>query len=220
MKLKCQLPHVKCPPYSHHGEFQPNNATITGLLPDLRRCASCIAYEPPPISAYRDDLIQIATITLFKKGPAFNPAHQSGASFGTFIRPQICGSLTDAKRHELKHYARECPGSYMDADAGEALNPEDEREIDFILNVPDVNAECFVDELVWKLSIANFEKILPQLFENLTTREQQVFVCIREDMSNCDIAKMLKLSPPRISQLVRKVEQKLRRECQALGLIE
>lgn len=220
MKLKCQLTGAKCPPYPHEGEFQPDNATITCFLPDLRRCASCIAFEPPSIPAFRDDLIQIASITLIKKGPAFNPTHESGASFGTFIRPKICGSLINAKNKELKRYVRECPESYMDSDTKEELNAKDQRDIDLILNAPDVNAECFVDKLIWEISVANFEKVLPQLLEALTHREQQVFTCIREDMSNCDIAKMLKLSPPRISQLAQNVEQKLRQGCQKYGLIE
>ncbi len=219
-KLKCQLAGTKCPPYAHEGEFQPDNATITGLLPDLRRCANCRAYESPSLPAVRDDLIQIASVTLIKKGPAFNPLHESGASFGTFIRPKICGSLINAKHKELKRYARECPESYMDLDTNGELNAEDKRDINLILNTPDANAECFVDRLIWEISVANFEKVLPQLLEVLTHREQQVFICIREDMSNCDIAKLLKLSPPRISQLAQNVEQKLRAACQTLGLIE
>ena len=220
MKLKCQLAGVKCPSYSHNGEFKANNVTISRFLPDLQRCANCIAYNPPSIPAFRDDLIQIASITLVEKGPAFNPAHQSGASFGTFIRPRICGSLMDAKQREVKHYTRECPGSSMDVDTSEALNVEDERDIDFILHAPDPNTEYFEDRLVWEISVANFKKVLPQLLEALTHREKQVFACIREDIPNCDIAKLLKLSPPRISQLARNIEQKLRQECQKLGLIE
>ncbi|MDE0314626.1 MAG: sigma-70 family RNA polymerase sigma factor [Candidatus Poribacteria bacterium] len=222
MKLKCQLAGAKCPPYSHEGEFQPDNATITGLLPDLRRCASCIAYGSPSLPAFQDDLIQIASITLIKKGPAFNPLHESGASFGTFIRPRICVSLMNAKCKEVKHHVRECSECYIRSDFDETLNQNGnyERDIDLILNAPDANTECFVDRLIWEISVANFKKVLPQLIEALTHREQQVFACIREDMSNCDIAKLLKLSPPRISQLVRNVEQKLRKECQTLGLIE
>ncbi len=220
MKLKCQSAGVKCPPYSHEGKFQPNNTTITGFLSDLRRCANCIAYESPSLPAFRDDLIQIASVTLIKKGPAFNPTHKSGASFGTFIRPRICGSLIDAKYKELKHRARECPESYMDVAANGTRNANDEKGIDLISNVPDTNAECFVDRLIWEIAVANFEKVLPQLLENLTSREQQVFTCIREGMSNCDIAKVLKLSPPRISQLARNVEQKLRVACKRIGLIE
>ena len=115
MKLKCQLAGAKCPPYSHEGEFQPDNATINSLLPDLRRCASCIAYSSPSLPAFRDDLIQIASLTLIKKGSEFNPTHESSASFGTFIRPKICGSLINSKNKELKRYIRECPESYMDS---------------------------------------------------------------------------------------------------------
>ncbi len=174
--MKCQLVGANCPPYSHKGEFRPNNATITGFLPDLRRCASCIAYGSPSLPAFRDDLIQIASITLIEKGPAFNPTHESGASFGTFIRPRICVSLINAKCKELKHHARERSESYMDPDIDEALNQNDKakRDIDLISNVPDANAECFVDRLIWEISVANFEKVLPQLLEALTQRERQV----------------------------------------------
>lgn len=232
MKLKCQLKGANCPPYSHKGEFQPNNATLTTFLPDLRRCANCIAYEPPSIPGFRDDLIQIASITLITKGPAFKPTHKSGASFGTFIRPRICVSLINAKSKELKHQARESSARYTGLDVNAALNTEadvneelnqtdkDKRSVDLILNVPDANAECFVDRLIWEISVTNFEKVLPQLLEDLTQREQQVFACIRENMPNNDIAKMLKLSPPRISQLARNVEQKLRVACKRIGLIE
>ncbi len=220
MKLRCHLPGAKCPSYSHQGEFLLNNATITDLLPDLRRCANCTASDPPTLPAFRDDLIQIASITLIQKGPMFDPKHESGASFGTFIRPRICGSLIYAKRRELKHLTRESPESYLVPDANGALNIENEREIELIQNFPDANAECFVDELIWEVSVANFEKVMPQLLKALTHREQQVFTYIREDMPNCEIAKMMKLSNPRISQLVRNVEQKLRKGCQRFRLIE
>lgn len=220
MKLKCQLIGAKCPPYSHDGEFHPNDTTIKGLLPDLRRCANCIAYESPTLSAFRDDLLQIASITLIKKGPAYNPTHESGASFGTFIRPRICGSLMYAKQRELKHLSRESPESNLVSDTIGLLDVDDQKEIDIIYNFPDANAENFVDELVWEVSVANFEKALPQLLDVLTHREQQVFSYIREDLPKCEIAKMMNLSPPRITQLARNVEQKLRDACQRFGLIE
>ena len=33
MKLRCQLKGIKCPRYKHHGIFNPDNKTITRLLP-------------------------------------------------------------------------------------------------------------------------------------------------------------------------------------------
>lgn len=220
MKLKCKSAGAKCPPYSHNGEFHPNNTTVNVLLPDMRRCANCIAYTSPAAPAFRDDLIQIASITLLKKGPAFNPIHESGASFGSFIRPHICGSLMYAKHRELKQLARETPESYMESDLTMEQNTEDNENITSILNVPDPNTGFFVDELIWEIFVANFKKGLPQLLETLTDREKQVFTCLLEDMSNCDIAKTLKLSPSRISQLTKNVIQKMRVACLKFGLTE
>ncbi len=220
MKLKCRSAGAKCPPYSHNGKFYPTNISITDLLPDLRRCANCIAYTPPSAPSFQDDLIQIASITLLKKGPAFNPAHESGASFGSFIRPQICGSLMYAKRRELKKLAQEVPGSYIESDFNVSQNSKDKDNVTRILNVSDPNTEFFEDRLIWEITVANFKKCLPQLIETLTDREKQVFDCLLEDMPNCDIAKMLKLSPPRISQLTKNIIQKLRAACQKFGLTE
>ena len=62
--------------------------------------------------------------------------------------------------------------------------------------------------------------MLPQLLNELTPRERQVFVFIREDMRNADIAEALHLSPGRISQLTTRVETKLKQACQKFGLIE
>ncbi len=220
MKLKCQLAGANCPPYSHNGQFHPNNTTITALLPDLHRCANCIAFSSPSVPAFRDDLIQIASITLIKKGPTFNPTHQSGASFGSFIRPRICGSLMYAKHKELKQLDKETPESYIESDFNVAQNAKVKENIIPILNVRDPKAEFFVDELIWEISVANFKQGLPQLLETLTDREKQVFDCLLEEMPNRDIAKMLQLSPPRISQLAKNVINKLRVACQRFGLTE
>ena len=226
MKLKCQAAGANCPPYSHKGKFHPDNATITRLLPDLNRCAKCMAYEPPSLPDLQDDLMQIASITLVEKGPAFNPEHKSNASFGTFIRPRICTSLINVKRKELKHYARERPVPYYTApDAHETLNAEYDSGISLmptalaLNNVPDPDAERLEERAIWDIFVADFESALPQLLEKLTERERQVFACLRKDMPNCDIADALNLSSPRVSQLIRQVEQKLRRACRSLKII-
>ena len=107
MKLRCQGEETNCPPFKHNGVFNPSNENIKRLLRDLNRYANCTAYVAPKLPSFRDDLLQIASITLFEKGPAFNPGHESRASFGTFIRPRICVSLMNAKRKELRHQGRE-----------------------------------------------------------------------------------------------------------------
>ncbi|MYB94385.1 sigma-70 family RNA polymerase sigma factor [Candidatus Poribacteria bacterium] len=169
---------------------------------------------------FRDDLLQIASITLFEKGPAFNPAHESRASFGTFIRPRICVSLTNARRKELDHHGRERLQSIGASDMYNTADAETDTDMAFMLSVPEPTTESFVDALIWDISLSNFERALPQLLNELTPREQQVFGCIREDMRNTDIAEVLHLSPGRVTQLVNQVEIKLKQACQQLGLIE
>ena len=220
MKLRCQDKGTNCPPFKHNGVFRPHNENIKRLLPDLNRCADCMAYVAPTLPSFQDDLLQIASITLLEKGPAFDPAHESCASFGTFIRPRICVSLMNARRKELIHHGREGHEPIGVSDTHNAADTETDTDVAFMPNVPDPTTESFVDALVWDISVANFERALPELLNELTPREQQVFNGIRGDLRNTDIAEVLHLSPGRVSQLVNQVEIKLKQACQQLGLIE
>ena len=220
MKLRCQCKETNCPPFKHNGTFYPDNENIKRLLPDLNRCADCMAYVAPTLPYFRDDFLQIASITLLEKGPAFDPAHESRASFGTFIRPRICINLTNARRKEFIHQGRERLEPIGASDIHNTADTEADTDIPFMPNAPDPTTESFVDALIWDISIANFERALPQLLNELTPREQQVFGCIRQDMRNRDIAEVLHLSPGRVTQLINQVEIKLKQACQQLGLIE
>ena len=216
MKLRCQCSGIKCPPYKHYGVFHPDNETVKRLLPDLNWCADCMAYATPQCPAIRDDLLQIASIVLVEKGPKFNPTHQSGASFGTFIRPQICGTLRNAKEKELSHSRRELPYVAEESDLYGDVDTEANRDVGWLQQVPDLKSE-FEDELVQDIS---FRETLPKLLQTLTERERDVFACLREHQQNYEIAEALNLSESRVSQLVTQVTQKLRKAGQRLGLSE
>ena len=216
MKLRCQYPGIKCPHYKHQGVFHPDDKTVKQLLPDLNWCADCMAYATPQCPAIRDDLLQIASIVLVEKGPKFNPTHQSGASFGTFIRPQICGTLRNAKEKELSHSRRELPYVDEESDLYGDVDTEANRDVGWLQQVPDLKSE-FEDELVQDIS---FRETLPKLLQTLTERERDVFACLREHQQNYEIAEALNLSESRVSQLVTQVTQKLRKAGQRLGLSE
>jgi len=219
MKLRCQLKGAKCPPYKHQGRFHADDETLTRFHPDLQRCAACMAFAPPRLPSFRNDLFQIAAVTLIEKGPEFNPWHTSGASFGSFIRPRICGRLMNAKRKELYYYRR----YLFDADEAQAsqdaAEPEGDRDVGFLALTPDPQPH-FEDKVIWDMWNVDFERALPQLLQRMTPRERQVFNLIRADTRNCDIAKTLNLSRGRISQLTQQVELKLRQESEKLGLVE
>ena len=212
MKLRCQLKGIKCPRYKHHGIFNPDNKTITRLLPDLNQCAGCIAFASPKRSEVREDLQQVAAMVLIEKGPKFNPAHPSGANFGTFIRPQICGTLMNAKRSELTHNHRELCSFNGVWDPG----AEAKQDLGRLRAVPARHTE-FEEALVRNIS---FQAALPKLLKTLTPREREVFACLREDQRNREIAEVLNLSESRVSQLVTQVTQKLTGAAQRLGLVE
>jgi len=216
MPLRCQLKGITCPRYEHQGIFSPTDERVKPLLPDLRHCAECIAYAAPQRPDLQDDLLQVASLTLIEKGPAFNPAHPSSASFGTFIRPQICGALMDAKKRERIHSDREL-ADYDDAwDPYEAPDAEATQDIGLLWEIPDPRAE-FEENLVKTIS---FKDALPELLQTLTPREREIFACLRENQQNCDIASLLNLSEARVSQLVKQVTLKLASAGQRLGLAE
>ena len=216
MKLRCQLKGIKCPYYRHQGVFHPDDETVKRLLPDLNWCADCMAYATPQCPDIRDDLLQIASLVLVEKGPKFNSTHRSGASFGTFIRPQICGILKNAKEKELLHNRRELPHVDEESDLDADVDAEPNRDIGWWHEVSDSTSE-FEEKLVQDLS---FREALPALLQTLTAREREVFTCLREDQQNHEIAETLKLSKGRVSQLVKQVTLKLTHTGQRLGLSE
>ena len=202
MSLRCQSADAKCPPYKHRGIFQPNNENVKLLLPDLNRCATCMAYTPPKRLDLRDDLFQVASMTLIEKGPAFDPTHQSNASFGTFIRPRICGALVDTKNKECQHSQRE-----------EHISQAHPNK-DWLYQIPDPNAE-FEDELLTEITL---DTLLPEILKTLTPRERQIFDCIRNRQKNSEIIETLKISKSRVSQLRTQVTAKIRDESKKLGI--
>lgn len=209
----------KCPLFRHEGIFEATDETLIRFQHDLNRCAQCTACENPALPSFQEDLLQIARVTLWTKGPLFDPNHETKASFRTYILPWICGALTKAKKNEVRHY------QHFISPSDEANSPYEESEIQETpqgILLPDaLHSETdFVDKLIWEMWNADFKKALPQLLQCLTKREAQVFTLIQRDMKQRDIAEILTLSKPRINQLLRQIEAKLSRESKNLGLIE
>lgn len=216
MKLRCQLKGAKCPRYKHYGVFYPDDKTIKRLLPDANRCADCIAFASPQRPDIQEDLQQTAVLVLIEKGPRFSPTHPSGANFGTFIRPQICGTLMHTKSRELTRNSRESSNFAVEGNLSETTNPKIHRAISSLWSTQVLHTE-FEDELVRDLS---FRDALPELLKTLTPREREVFSCLRDNQRNCEIAETLNLTESRVSQLVTQVMRKVEDTGQRLGLSE
>lgn len=206
----------KIPALQTSRDFRPNDEMVRPLLPDLRQCTACTAYATPKRPDLQDDLLQVASLTLIEKGPKFNPGHSSRSSFGTFIRPRICGALTHAKKRKLIHSKRERLSFDGAWDPSEDPDAEVNQDVGQLSAVSDPHAE-FEADLVWDVS---FTAVLPKLLKMLTPREQEVFACLRADQRNCEIAEALAISEARVNQLVTQVTQKLTGAAQKLGLAE
>ena len=216
MKLKCQLPNAKCPPYQHEGTFVADNATLCRLRPDMKRCARCVAFQSPRCPDFLDDLEQFAAITLIEKGPLYDPFHKSRASFGTFIRPQICLRLLNEKRLEMKIQDRlglvsDPEGAFAEADADSL------QGVSAIELYPDPRAADFTEEVVDAALREDFFGALPKLLRCLTPREREAFQHLRTDASSDAIAASLELSKGRVSQLKKQVIEKLGEACRKQG---
>ena len=219
MKLKYQRKIKKCPLFTHEGVFEATDEMLIRFQHDLNRCAKCTAYENPALPSFQEDLLQIARVTLWTKGPLFDPNHETKASFRTYILPWICGALTKAKKNEVQHYQHFIsPSDEVDFpyEGSETQETPQQRLLSDVLP----SETDFVDRLIWEMWNADFKKALPQLLQCLTKREEQVLTLIQMDMKQCDIAETLTLSKPRINQLLRQIEAKLSRESKNLGLIE
>ena len=208
MRLKCQSSGVRCPSYEHQGFFVADNETVKSFFPDLKYCAACIGKTPPKRLDLEDDLFQVAALTLIDTGPKFDPSHESGASFRSFIRVRICGRLMDAKQREVKQRLREVPMSY--APVNEGWDCEDPTSV---LEVADPEA-AFEDRLAEELSIADAE---PKLLTLLTPSEEKVFLYLRQEWQNQEIADVLNLSKGRVSQLVGQIRSKVATVRQRIG---
>lgn len=216
MTLRCQLTGVKCPPYKHQGIFLPDNKTVKSFLPDLTYCAACIANAAPQRNDLREDLLQVASLTLIDKGPTFDPEHESGANFRSFIRVRICGALMDAKKREVRHSTREVSMPDEEWNPHKTSDSADEPEIKSLWQFSDPHAE-FENRLVRDISFAS---VLPELLKVLTPRERKVFIYLRKNRQNHEIAKALNVSKSRVSQLVAQVTLKLTNAARRFGLAE
>lgn len=216
MKLKCQQPNTNCPPYRHEGHFIVDNTTMCSLRPDMERCARCIAFQSPRSPDFSDDLEQFAAITLIEKGPAYDPFHESRASFGTFIRPHICLRLMNEKKREVKYQGR----MDLTSGTGEAFSGTDDdfpQGVSAIETYPDSGAARFTEAVADAAAREDFFEALPELVACLTPRERQVFEYLRADVSPIAIAAVLKLSKGRVSQLRKQVIEKLSEKCRKRG---
>ena len=194
-------PHYsqKCP--FHITQHQPLTAKKS-----VGQCVACVSCGNQRLQHMKNDLHQIAYLTILELSPKYDKDHQTGASFATFIRSRVCGKLWDEKKKQLKSI----PFPML----------EPVREDNHVASNPLADgltaAACqcqTIDETVTEhVDLAAFKSMLPQLLRALSKKEGMVLkLKFFKGCKAVDIAKQLGISEGRVSQLSSSALAKLKK---------
>ena len=192
-------PHysAKCPFYILPGD--PFSAETS-----VNQCVQCVTCDHPRLEGMRDDFRQLAYLTILEEAPKYDPDHPSGASFITFMKSHVCGRLWSERRKESKYtpFSHDAP-----FEAESHANP-----LIASLTAEACASESLEDEVCQKMEIEDFRAALPQLLAGLRKKERQAIALkYFKDCSGRDIAKQLRVSEGRVSQLLKSALGKLRK---------
>ncbi len=189
----------KCPFY-----IQPT--ALSTAEKSIDRCVTCVAGGNQQLQSLKEDLRQTALLTICEQTPKYDPDHEKGASFSTFIRSRVCGKLWSERTKYLKFIPF---STYEDTENAQSLanNPlVDEMVADA--------CQCEgVDERATRcVEVEQFKQQLPQFLERLSERERLILkLKFFERKTGVGIAKILDVSEARVSQLIKTTLAKLKK---------
>ena len=162
----------------------------------INRCVVCVTGGNQQLQSLKEDLRQTAPLTIREQTPKYDPDHEKGASFSTFIRSQVCGKLWSERAEHLKsipfsaYEGREDTQSFVNNPLVDGMVAEACR------------CEGIDDRAPRCVEIEQFKQQLPQLLGRLSDREQLVMrLKFFEEKKGVEIAKILDVSEARVSQL-------------------
>ena len=172
----------------------------------VHHCVKCATCGNARLERLSEDFYQVAFLTILEEGPKYNPDHDSGASFTTFIKSRVCGRLWSERRKEMKYL----PCSQDEEDPA----PEDLESNPLVeaLIAGACACESFEDTVVQNIEVDRFRKLLPRMLSQLSKKEREVlrlkyFACC----SGVEIADVLAVSEGRVSQITKSALVKLKK---------
>ena len=149
---------------------------------------------------------QTAHLTIGEQTPKYDPDHEKGASFSTFIRSQVCGKLWSGRAEHLKSIPF---STYEDTEDTQSFvnNPLADGMV-----AEACRCEGIDDRATRCVEVEQLKRQLPQLLGRLSDREQLVVrLKFFEEKKGVEIAKILDVSEARVSQLTHTALAKFRK---------
>ena len=186
----------------HHSNKCPFHITQNHPLTaekSISRCVECVTCGNPRLKRMRSDLHQIAYLTVLENSPKYDPSHQTGAPFRTFIRSCVCGKLWD----ERKKSRQSIPLPAVEAEL--TTHPLADG-----LATEACQCEAIDETVAWHVDVETFKTLLPKLLSCLSEKEGIVLKSkFFDELKAVEIAKRLGISEGRVSQLYRSALTKL-----------
>ncbi len=161
----------------------------------INHCVDCVAGKNVQLASLREDLYQIAMLTIIEETPNYDPNHKSGASFITFIKAKVCTRLWSERQKVLQYI----PFSHQaDTEVCEH-NPL----VTGLLAEAGMR-EDIADTMIRQIETEFLQKHLPTLLSTLTKQQRKVIeLKFFEEQSGVEIAQTLDMSQGRVSQLTK-----------------
>lgn len=183
-------------------EIDPND--LISAEDSINHCVDCVEGKRTQLESLREDLYQIAFLTVLEETPKYDPNHPSGASFITFIKAKVCTRLWAERRKVLQSIPFPLD-EYTDEQQICEQNPLVER-----LMAEAYMREQLADTVIRQIEVEFLQKRLPILLAKLTKKQRKIIeLKFFEEQSGVEIAQALNISEGRVSQLTQDALAKL-----------
>lgn len=201
------MTHQRNPNNSEQCFFHIDPSSVLTADESIAQCVKCIIHGNPRLQSLKEDFHQTAYEATLNAKSDYNPADPSGASFTTFVRSRVCGTLWNARREALK---AGIPFPIAEA-AGDTEPLANNPLVDAL--VADACQCDGVDErVICCVEVEQFERLLPQLVVGLSDKERRVLkLRFFEGLKGVEIAKALGVTQGRVSQLIHTALAKLKK---------
>lgn len=171
----------------------------------INHCTDCVISSKTQLLSFKEDLRQLAFLTILEETPNYDPDHPSGASYITFIKACVCTRFY-SERYKI---LRQLPFTHQEVSDDDDACRESNPLVDN-LAAQACAIESVAETVVHQIEVETLRKHLPKLLESLNEKERSIIeMKFFQEFSGVEIAEILEVSEGRVSQLTKTALEKL-----------